>query len=91
MSDIFGAIIEGHDPSEDDFWLMGEVVHGDYNSTSMDITDRDVIKIMLMWLNMRLISDHFCYIEEMIENRITLIPYLCTLPEDLAIDIMSIM
>ena len=67
------------------------LVHGDYNSTSMDITDRDVIKIMLMWLNMRLISDHFCYIEEMIENRITLIPYLCTLPEDLAIDIMSIM
>ena len=67
------------------------LVHGDYNSTSMDITDRDVIKIMLMWLNMRLISDHFCYIEEMIENRITLIPYLCTLPEDLAIDIMSLM
>ena len=67
------------------------LVHGDYNSTSMDITDRDVIKIMLMWLNMRLISDHFCYIEEMIENRITLIPYLCTLPEDLAIDIRSLM
>ena len=60
------------------------LVHGDYNSTSMDITDRDVIKIMLMWLNMRLISDHFCYIEEMIENRITLIPYLCTLPEELS-------
>ena len=67
------------------------LVHGDYNSTSMDITDRDVIKIMLIWLNMRMISDHFCYIEEMIENRITLIPYLCTLPEDLAIDIMSLM
>jgi hypothetical protein len=67
------------------------LVHGDYNSPSMDITDRDVIKIMLMWLNMRLISDHFCYIEEMIENRITLIPYLCTLPEDLAIDIMNLM
>ncbi len=24
VSDIFGALIEGHDPSEDDFWLMGE-------------------------------------------------------------------
>lgn len=67
------------------------LVHGDYNSTSMDITDRDVIKIMLMWLNMRLISDYFCYIEEMIENRITLIPYLCTLSEDLAVDIMNLM
>ena len=67
------------------------LVHGDYNSNSMDITDRDVVKIMLMWLNMRLISDHFCHIEEMIENRLTLIPYLCTLPQDLAIDIMSIM
>ena len=28
---------------------------------------------------------------EICENRITLIPYLCTLPEDLAIDIMSLM
>lgn len=24
ISDIFGALIEGHDPSEEDFWLMGE-------------------------------------------------------------------
>ena len=64
------------------------LVHGDYNSVSMDITDRDVVKIMLMWLNMRMISDHFCYIEEMFENRITLIPYFCTLPEDLVVDIM---
>ena len=67
------------------------LIHGDYNSDSMDVTDRDVIKIMLMWINMRLISDHFCYIEELCENRMTMVPYLCTLPPDLALDIMSIM
>ena len=67
------------------------VIHGDYNNDSIDISERDVIRIMLMWVNMRLIADHFCYIEELFENKITLIPYLCTLPSDLAIDIMNIM
>lgn len=67
------------------------LIHGDYDDDSMDVTDRDVIKIMLMWINLRLIADHFGYIEELFENRITMIPYLCTLPNDLALDIMSIM
>lgn len=67
------------------------LIHGDYNNDSIDVSERDVIKIMLMWVNMRLIADHFCYIEELFENKITLIPYLCTLPSDLAIDIMNIM
>lgn len=66
------------------------LIHGDYNNDSIDVSERDVIKIMLMWVNMRLIADHFCYIEELFENKITLIPYLCTLPSDLAIDIMNI-
>ena len=67
------------------------LIHGDYNNASIDVSERDVIKIMLMWVNMRLIADHFCYIEELFENKITLIPYLCTLSSDLAIDIMNIM
>ena len=67
------------------------LIHGDYNNDSIDVSERDVIRIMLMWVNMRLIADHFCYIEELFENKITLIPYLCTLPSDLAIDIMNIM
>ena len=67
------------------------LIHGDYNNDSIDVSERDVIKIMLMWVNMRLIADHFCYIEELFENKITLIPYLCTLSSDLAIDIMNIM
>lgn len=56
------------------------LIHGDYNNASIDITDRDVVKIMLMWLNLRLIADSFCYIQEMIENRMNLVPYLCSLP-----------
>lgn len=67
------------------------IIHGDYNDDSMDVTERDVIKIMLMWVNMRLIADHFCYIEELCENRITMIPYFSTLPPDLALDMMSLM
>lgn len=65
------------------------LIHGDYGDDSIDVTARDVIKIVLMWLNMRLIADHFCYIEEMFENRVTMVPYLCTLPTDMAIDIMN--
>ena len=56
---------------------------------TMDVSSRDAVKIMLMWVNLRLIADHFCNIEELYENRITMIPYFCTLPDDLAIDIMS--
>ncbi len=67
------------------------LIHGDYDSEQMDITDREVIKIMLMWLNMRLIADRYCYLEEFYENKTTLIPYLATLPEDLAIDIINLM
>ena len=67
------------------------LIHGDYNNDSIDVSERDVIKIMLMWVNMRLIADHFSYIEEFFENKVTLVPYLCTLPSDLAIDIMNIM
>ena len=67
------------------------LIHGDYNNDSIDVSERDVIKIMLMWVNMRLIADHFSYIEEFFENKVTLLPYLCTLPSDLAIDIMKIM
>ena len=59
------------------------LIHGDYTSASMDISNRDVVKIMLMWLNMRLIADHFCYLEEMLENRTSLIPYLCNLSLDI--------
>lgn len=58
------------------------LIHGDYNDDSMDVSERDVVKIMLMWINMRLIADHFCYIEELYENRITMLLYLCTLPVD---------
>lgn len=56
------------------------LIHGDYNNASIDITDRDVVKIMLMWLNLRLIADSFCYVQEMIENRMNLVPYFCSLP-----------
>ena len=67
------------------------LIHGDYNNDSIDVSERDVIKIMLMWVNMRLIADHFSYIEEFFENKVTLVPYLSTLPSDLAIDMMNIM
>jgi hypothetical protein len=55
------------------------LIHGDYNNDSMDITDRDVVKIMLMWLDMRWIADHFCHLQVFIENRMSLVPYLCSL------------
>ena len=55
------------------------IVHGDYGRDEMDVSARDVVKLMLMWLNMRLIADYYCNLEEYYENKITIIPYLCSL------------
>ncbi len=56
-----------------------ELIHGDYDSNSIDITAKDVIKIMLIFINLRLIADHFSFIEEYYQNKITMIPYFCKL------------
>lgn len=34
------------------------IIHGDYYDDKMDITENDVIKLMLLFSNMRMISDH---------------------------------
>lgn len=34
------------------------IIHGDYYSNKMDITENDVVKLLLLYLNIRMISDH---------------------------------
>lgn len=34
------------------------IIHGDYYSDKLDITENDVIKLLLLYINMRMISDH---------------------------------
>ncbi len=55
------------------------IIHGDYNNGAIDITDRDVVRIMLMWINLRLIADKMSFIEEFYQNKVTMIPYFCKL------------
>lgn len=42
----------------DSFIDRNSIIHGDYYSEKLDITEKDVIKLLLLFLNMRMISDH---------------------------------
>ena len=42
----------------DSFIDRNSIIHGDYYSEKMDITRNDVVKLLLLYLNMRMISDH---------------------------------
>lgn len=44
------------------------IIHGDYYSNKLDITENDVIKLLLLYLNMRMISDHVQLYCEMFQN-----------------------
>ena len=44
------------------------IIHGDYYSDLLDITQYDVIKLMLLYLNMRMISDHIQHYCEMLRE-----------------------
>ncbi len=50
------------------------IVHGDYYNTLLDIDKYDVIKLFLLWLNMRLIADLICNIDEMYDMFLQCLP-----------------
>lgn len=50
------------------------IVHGDYYNSLLDIDKYDVIKLFLLWLNMRLIADLICNIDEMYDLFLQYLP-----------------
>lgn len=50
------------------------IVHGDYFNKLVDVDKYDVIKLFLLWLNMRLIADLICNIDELYDLFLQYLP-----------------
>lgn len=46
------------DSKAESFIDRNSIIHGDYYSKRLDITEKDIIKLLLLFLNLRMISDH---------------------------------
>lgn len=53
------------------------IIHGDYYSDSIDLSENDTIRLFLLWINLRVITDHLAFIEDFMRNKVTLLPYFC--------------
>ena len=42
------------------------IIHGDYYSDKLDINEKDVVKLLFLFMNMRMISDHVQLYYEML-------------------------
>ncbi len=51
----------------DSFIDRNSIIHGDYYSDNLDINEKDVVKLLLLFLNMRMISDHIQLYCEMLK------------------------
>lgn len=55
----------------DSFIDRNSIIHGDYYSDKLDITEKDVIKLLLLFINMRMISDHIQLYCDMFKNSLS--------------------
>lgn len=55
------------------------IIHGDYYNDSIDISENDAMKLFLLWINLRVIADGLSFYEDFMRNKVTILPYLCTL------------
>ena len=53
------------------------IIHGDYYNDSIDISEKDALRIFLLWINIRVITDNLAFIEDFIRNKVLLLPYFC--------------
>ena len=59
------------------------IIHGDYYNDSIDVKENDALRLFLLWINLRVMTDHFAFIEDFIRNRVLLLPYFCEIiPSD---------
>ena len=50
------------------------IIHGDYESENIDVSSNDAMKLMLLWINMRLLADKLSYMNEIMEIFLTYLP-----------------
>lgn len=59
------------------------IIHGDYYNDSIDVSENDALRLFLLWINLRVITDQLAFIEDFIRNRVLLLPYFCEIiPSD---------
>lgn len=59
------------------------IIHGDYYNDSIDISENDALRLFLLWINLRVMTDHLSFIEDIIRKRVLLLPYFCEIiPSD---------
>ena len=50
------------------------IVHGDYDKELIEVDEFSAVKLMLLWLNLRLIADYLCFKEEIFDNILLYLP-----------------
>lgn len=51
------------------------IIHGDYENDSLDVSENDAMRLFLMWVNLRVITDQLAFYEEFMRNKVTMLPY----------------
>ena len=50
------------------------IVHGDYDNSLIEVDRYAAVKLLLLWLNMRVIADNFCNQEELFDHLLQYLP-----------------
>lgn len=58
------------DSKVESFIDRNSIIHGDYYSDNLDISEKDVVKLILLFVNLRMISDHIQLYCEMLRESI---------------------
>lgn len=76
--DIFYKKLAGKQRHNDIELNRNPIIHGDYYSDSIDVSQNDAIRLFLLWINLRTITDQLAFIEDFMRNKVTFLPYLCS-------------
>lgn len=76
--DMFYKKLTAKQKSDEVALNRNPIIHGDYYSDSIDVSQNDSIRLFLLWINLRTITDHLAFFEDFMRNKVTLLPYLCS-------------
>ena len=76
--DTFYKKLTGNQKHNDIALNRDTIIHGDYYSDSIDVSQNDSIRLFLLWINLRTITNRLAFLEDFIKNKVTLLPYFCS-------------
>ena len=76
--DMFYKKLTAKQKSDDLALNRNSIIHGDYYSDSIDVSENDSIRLFLLWINLRTLTDHLAFIEDFMRNKVTLLPFFCS-------------